>query len=246
MNTTYNEGLTAAFRFENDWYALASRCCYSYYKQDHDDLTRDVCSDLIILAHGKLRDKIAQIPDLGQMIKYFSKCAKLLSYRINDEKITYLPTINKHQRKCRNKQEYIDEPAEFKFLKSTDYGTLLADVDQLLAVKESRSSGLVTNKFALARLILRNLNEDYEFKYTTIYGTLGRSTIEAAMNELRSMICQLDPAFDHEYQKIKADRIKRRVARSKERHEKWVAETQSLNDDDFDYDESRDRYECIV
>ena len=75
----YNELLSGAFRFEDEWHSYVLRCCPNR-PQDRESLALDVCSNLLMLARGKLSEKISVIPSHDEMIKYFCTWATLLIF----------------------------------------------------------------------------------------------------------------------------------------------------------------------
>lgn len=193
----YNQALSSAFIFENDWYSLAYRCSWCYNIIDRQQLALDVCSDLMMLAADKLKSRIADITDKSQMIKFFSKCAKLTALRLTRSQAMFLPTINKGKSRIAGTlEEYVDV-ADNKTAAETKHSGTLEDVEFIITNKKKKASDVVINKYQLAQHILNNFRENFDFCYTNLAKDLGlsRSTIDSAMQVLRHTVIKIEPAF---------------------------------------------------
>lgn len=229
----YNQALSAAFLFEHDWYSLAYRCSGCYKTIDRYQLALDVCSDLMMLAADKLRSRIADITDKSQMIKFFSKCAKLTALRLMNKESFYLPSTMKGEKKCRNVGEEYIAAKDVKAQSELDHGATVADLEYVISNKSESASRLVTNKYQLAHYILENFRDNFDFCYTSLARdlNLSRSTIEAAMQVLRQVVMKLDPAFAMIDEKSRANRIRRKIEMSQQKPEQEERD----NYDPYDY-----------
>lgn len=217
----YNQALSSAFLFENDWYSLAYRCSGCYNNIDRQQLALDVCSDLMMLAADKLKSRIADITDKSQMIKFFSKCAKLTALRLMKKESFELPSILHGKTRCRNTSEDYISAKDSKVESEFYHGGTLSDLQFIISNKSELASDLVTNKYRLAHYILENFRDNFDFCYTSIARELGlsRSTVEAAMQVLRHAVMELDPAFALIDEKSRAARIRRKLELAKQKPE---------------------------
>lgn len=218
IKNDYNQALSSAFVFENDWYSLAYRCSGCYSNMDREQLALDVCSDLMMLATDKLKSRILDITDKSQMIKFFSKCAKLTALKLMKKESFFLPSVLHGESRCQNVGEDYISAKDVKAQSEFDYGATIADLEFVISNKSETVSSLVTNKYSLAHYILENFRDNFDFCYTSLARELGlsRSTIESAMQVLRQTVMKLDPAFALIDEKSRAKRIRNKIQLSEQ------------------------------
>jgi len=218
----YNDKLSTVYKFENDWYSLVYRCCGCHSSINRKDLSLDVCSELILLGTGKLKNTVADITKKSEMIKYLSKCAKYSALKLMTSQSFFLPSISRHEKKVRNSNVDNVTVSDEKEKSRLQHGETLKDLEFIISNKAKEFKGAATNKYKLAYHIISRIKEDYNFPYTSLANNLGvcRSTVEAAMTEVRSAIVKLDSNFFRIQDNVRSERIRRKVELAKMREEK--------------------------
>jgi predicted DNA-binding protein YlxM (UPF0122 family) len=204
----YNELLSGAFRFEDEWHSYVLRCCPNRH-QDRESLALDVCSNLLMLARGKLSEKISVIPSHDEMIKYFCTCAKYTCLRVmKEQRPTYLSVIGlKYATPQFGQYQF-----EFNELPVKDH-----QITEVIDAKSKTCNGAVTNKYELAKMLMEAAQQDYDFSFSSISESINvsRSTLDNAMVELRNEIKRAAPEYKLYEARVKAYRIKQKIKKAR-------------------------------
>lgn len=235
----YNKELSSAFKFDHDWYHLAYRCSGCHGGINRHYLALDVCSDLMMLAAGKLKHKILDITDINQMIKFFCKCAKLTALKLINVQSMFLPSVIRGRNKVTNSHDDNSVIKDIKSEQAIHHETTLNDLEFIITNNSNAASDLVTNKYKLAHYIVENFRDNFDFCYTSLAKDLGlsRSTVEAAMQVLRQEIMELDPSFAFINEKSRAERIRRKteLVNQRRQEQKRIEEEEKENYDPYNY-----------
>ena len=217
----YNELLSGAFRFEDEWHSYVLRCCPNRH-QDRESLALDVCSNLLMLARGKLSEKISVIPSHDEMIKYFCTCAKYTCLRVmKEQRSTYLSTVSLKYHGSRKFGQYVfqfDElPVRDHHITEVYYKDVLNHIFEVIDAKSKTCNGAVTNKYELAKMLMEAAQQDYDFSCYSISESINvsRSTLDNAMVELRNEIKRAVPEYKLYEERVKAYRIKQKIKKAR-------------------------------
>jgi predicted DNA-binding protein YlxM (UPF0122 family) len=216
----YNELLSGAFRFEDEWHSYVLRCCPNRH-QDRESLALDVCSNLLMLARGKLSEKISVIPSHDEMIKYFCTCAKYTCLRVmKEQRPTYLSVIGLKYATPQFGQyqfEFNELPVKDHQTTEVYYKDVLNHIFEIIDAKSKTCNGAVTNKYELAKMLMEAAQQDYDFSFSSISESINvsRSTLDNAMVELRNEIKRAAPEYKLYEARVKAYRIKQKIKKAR-------------------------------